>query len=211
MKRLAITSLWGLLALLQPAIALPRHLIEPRHEPHHGEHHHTKKCVSNGYLYHSGTSYLMSGKSYIIHCGKDSKNEAFDSLDIPSGGFSACSESCGFAFDCGGFSFIGVAESGVCHLKNGLGELTGAADGCVTGFLDPDGKGIQPEPWNGPVPYFVCFGSGCFELRFASFELSFGSFELYFGPFELSFESCFASFKLCFGEHGLSFVDSSCI
>ena len=157
MKRLAITSLWGLLALLQPAIALPRHLIEPRHEPHHGEHHHTKKCVSNGYLYHSGTSYLMSGKSYIIHCGKNSKNEAFDSLNIPSGGFSACSESCGFAFDCGGFSFIGVAESGVCHLKNGLGELTGAADDCVTGVLDPDGKGIQPEPWNGPVPYFDPF------------------------------------------------------
>lgn len=144
MKQLAPTSLLGLLALLQPTIAAP-HNFKP---------HHAKTCVSNGKLYHSGTSYLMSGNSYIIHCGRDSTNEAFQSLELPSGGFSACSESCGLAFDCGGFSFFGAAESGVCHLKNGLGDLTGVVGDCVTGFLDPDGNGIEPEPWTGPEPWF---------------------------------------------------------
>lgn len=143
MKQLAPTSLLGLLALLQPTIAAP-HNFKP---------HHAKTCVSNGRLYHSGTSYLVSGNSYIIHCGRDSTNEAFESLEIPSGGFSACSESCGLAFDCGGFSFIGAAESGICHLKNGLGDLTGAVGDCVTGFLDPDGNGIEPEPWTGSEPW----------------------------------------------------------
>lgn len=143
MKQLATASLLGLLALMQPTIAAP-HNFKP---------HHANTCVSNGRLYHSGTSYLMSGKSYIIHCGRDSTSEAFKSLELPSGGFSACSESCGLAFDCGGFSFTGAAESGVCHLKNGLGDLTGAVGDCVTGLLDPDGNGIEPEPWTAPEPW----------------------------------------------------------
>lgn len=144
MKQLVATSLMGLLALLQPAIAAPRHLLEQ---------HHTKSCISDGYLFHSGTSYLMSGKSYTVHCGKQTTSPPFELLEIPSGGFSACSESCGFAFDCGGFNFFGGAESGVCHLKNELGDLTGAVGNAVTGFLDPDGNGIEPEPWSGPEPW----------------------------------------------------------
>ena len=145
MKQLATTSLLGLLTLLQPTIAAPLMIAKP---------HYAKTCVSNGKLYLSGKSYLMSGNSYFIHCGRDSTNEAFESLELPFGGFSACSESCGLAFDCGGFSFIGAAESGVCHLKNSLGDLTGAFGDAVTGVLDPDGHGVEPEPWSGPEPWF---------------------------------------------------------
>lgn len=146
MKQLATTSLMGLLALLQPTIAAPRHLMKPFH---------ANSCVSNGFLYHSGTSYLMSGNSYTIHCGRDSTSPPFSSVEMASGGFSACSESCGFAFECGGFSWIGSVESGICHLKNGFGGLAGAAGDAVTGFLDPDGNGIEPEPWSegGPGPW----------------------------------------------------------
>ena len=150
MVGLATTSLLGLLALLQPTIAAPRHLTEPHHE---------KTCVSNGNLYHSGTSYLMFGNSYFVHCGKDSTGQVLHSLTVPGGGFSDCSRTCGIMDECGGFSFIGGIEDGACYFKTGLGDLTHAFGDAVSCSLDPDGNGVHPEPVPASYPGSDSYGS----------------------------------------------------
>ncbi|GAB7322960.1 hypothetical protein MBLNU13_g05492t1 [Cladosporium sp. NU13] len=143
MVGLATTSLLGFLALLQPTIAAPRNLMKPLH---------TKTCISNGNLYHSGTSYLMFGNSYFVHCGKDSTGQVLQTLTVPGGGFSDCSQTCGILDGCGGFSFIGGIEDGACYFKTGLGDLANAFGDAVSCSLDPEGNGIHPEPV--PEPWF---------------------------------------------------------
>jgi hypothetical protein len=153
MKQLATTSLLGLLALLQPTIAAPRHIVGSHHKEH-------EICISNGNLYHSGNSYLMFGNSYFVHCGKDSTGQVLQTLTVPGGGFSDCSQTCEIMDECGGFSFIGGVESGACYFKTGLGDLTNAFGDAVSCSLDPDGNGVQPEPVPPPEPTIPYYSTG---------------------------------------------------
>lgn len=146
MKQLVTTSLLGLLALLQPTIAAPRHIVGSHHREH-------ETCISNGNLYRSGISYLMFGNSYFVHCGKDSTGQVIQTLTNPGGGFSDCSQTCETMDECGAFSFIGGIESGACYFKTGLGDLTNAFGDAVSCSLDPDGNGVHPEPVPPPGPW----------------------------------------------------------
>ena len=137
MVQLALTSLLGFLALLQPTTAAPQRNVGASD---------TTTCVADGKLYYSGRSYKMFGGSYIVRCAKDSTGQTSSSQSVTHGGFSVCVESCERTKGCGGFSYVGSEEAGTCYFKSDVGGYTTASDDLVSCWKDPNGDGGEPEP-----------------------------------------------------------------
>ncbi|GAB7364964.1 hypothetical protein MBLNU230_g5748t2 [Neophaeotheca triangularis] len=58
--------------------------------------------------------------SYTVHCNTDSTTDAFNSVDINSGGYGECFAACSTRSDCAGFTFSGLG-GGTCYYKSDIG------------------------------------------------------------------------------------------
>lgn len=138
MVHLALTSLVGLLAALQPAIAAPQR------NPGSSD---PATCIADNKLYRTGRTYRMNGGDYIVRCARDSIGNAMSSQKVMWGGFATCFNVCERTKNCAGFTYVGSRDSGTCYLKSNLGGYPASTDNLVTCEKSPDKEpGRDPEP-----------------------------------------------------------------
>lgn len=135
MVQLAISSLVGFLALLQPVIASQRDS-GPTDD---------STCTANNKLYRSGNNYRMNGADYTVRCARGSSGSYFSTHNVWNHGFAECFDACELTEGCGGFSYVGDGFVGKCHFKGKVGGYYKTPGNVVTCEKSPK-RGGKPEP-----------------------------------------------------------------